>query len=169
MQLGIAEILEKISNQSDFNIRKQMLANQAKNQALITILRFAFDPLIKTNLPEGDPPYKPCQYQDQQAMLYNSMRKMYLFFGDGNPAIPKAKKEAIFVNMLESLDPADAVLLLAVKDKKMPYPGITEDLVREVFPGLLPPKPITTPEPSSVKEEVKPSTKKKVIKPKVEA
>jgi hypothetical protein len=40
--------------------------------------------------------------------------------------------------MLERLDPKDAKLLLAIKDKHIPYPGITEDVIKEAFPGLLP-------------------------------
>ena len=70
-------------------------------------------------------------------MLYGSLRKMYLFIGEGNPAVTKNKREILFVNMLESLDPEDAKLLLAVKDKKMPYKGITKKLVTETFPGLI--------------------------------
>jgi hypothetical protein len=40
--------------------------------------------------------------------------------------------------LLEALDPDDAELLLSIKDKKMPYKGITYDLVASTFPGLLP-------------------------------
>jgi hypothetical protein len=114
-----------------------MLASQIKNQGVITMLKYAFCPTIKFNLPEGSPPFKPCQFGDQQSMLYGSLRKMYLFIGEGNPAVTKNKREILFVNMLESLDPEDAKLLLAVKDKKMPYKGITKKLVTETFPGLI--------------------------------
>lgn len=138
MHLGIAEILQKVSEQKDAKARKEALAQHARNQGVLTILKLAFDPGIVFNLPPGEPPYKPCQYQDQQAMLYNQLRKMYLFIGEGNPNVTKMKREMLFVNMLESLDPEDAKLLLAVKDKKMPYKGITKKLVNETFPGLLP-------------------------------
>ena len=137
MQLGVAEIFKKISDEKDAKKRKEMLASQIKNQGVITILKYAFCPTIKFNLPEGSPPFKPCQFGDQQAMLYGSLRKMYLFIGEGNPAVTKNKRELLFVNMLESLDPEDAKLLLAVKDKKMPYKGITKKLVTETFPGLI--------------------------------
>jgi hypothetical protein len=157
MQLGISEILEKISNEKDELKRQNMLAAQVKNQGVLNILKMAYDPNIKFNLPEGKPPYKPCQFLDQQAMLYNSLKTFYLFIGEGNPRVPKVKKEAMFINMLQSLDPADAELVLAVKEKTIPYECITEDLVRKTFPGLLPPAP--------VKEEVvAKETKKKVKK-----
>jgi hypothetical protein len=137
MRKGIAEILKEISEEKDAIKKKIMLANQNTNQGVMNMLRLAFDPEIKFNLPDGEPPYKPCSYLDQQAMLYNSIRKMYLFINDGDPKIPKAKREMLFINMLESLDPEDAKLLLAVKEKKMPYKGITKKLVTETFPGLI--------------------------------
>ena len=138
MHLGISEILKKVSEHKDAKTRKDELARFGNNKGVLAILQLAFDPNIKFNLPEGDPPYKPCQFQDQQAMLYNQLRKMYLFIGEGNPNVTKMKREMLFVNMLESLDPEDAKLILAVKDKKMPYKGITKKLVNETFPGLLP-------------------------------
>jgi len=36
--------------------------------------------------------------------------------------------------MLESIHPEDAKLMLSVKDKKLPYKGITTKLVQEAFP-----------------------------------
>ena len=143
MQLGISEILSKISKEQDPVRRESMLAAQIKNNGVIQILRLAYDHTLVFNLPEGDPPYKPCDYLDQQSMLYNSLKTMYLYINEGNPKVPTAKKEKLFINMLESLDPEDAKLLLAVKAKRLPYDNITEELVRKIFPNLLPPPPVT--------------------------
>jgi len=154
MRLGVSEIFEKISKEKDALKRQDMLAKHHTNQCLTTMLKLAFDPNLNFNLPEGDPPYKPCQFLDQQTMLYSSMRTLYLFVGEGNPKVPKAKKEVMFINMLESLDPADAKLVLAVKAKQIPYEGITAELVRNTFPGLL---PAEEPKPAKV------TKKKKVV------
>jgi hypothetical protein len=43
----------------------------------------------------------------------------------------------MFVEFLERLDPDDAKLILAMKDKKMPFPGITVQHVKEALPGLI--------------------------------
>lgn len=137
MTLSVSEILKKISEEKDAKKRKEMLASCVRNAAVMTMLKLAFDPEIKFNLPESDPPYKPCEYLDQQAMLYNQLRKLNLFVGQGNPNIPKLKKEMLFIGMLESVDPEDAKLLLAIKNKKMPYKGITKKLVMETFPGFI--------------------------------
>ena len=45
---------------------------------------------------------------------------------------------ALFIEMLESVAPADAKLLCAIKEKKLPWKGITPEIVNEAFPGLLP-------------------------------
>ena len=137
MQLGISEILKKISEEKDAKKRKDMMASCINNQGVLHILKLAYDPNITFNLPQGEPPYKPCQYGDQQPMLYNSLRKMYLFIGEGNPGVSKAKREVLFVNMLEALDPDDAKLIVAVKDKKLPYKNITKKFVTDVFAGLI--------------------------------
>jgi hypothetical protein len=39
--------------------------------------------------------------------------------------------------VLESIHPKEAKVLIAVKDKKLPYKGLTKKLVEEAFPGLL--------------------------------
>ena len=44
----------------------------------------------------------------------------------------------MFVELLERVDPLDAKLLVAIKDKKMPFPGITIQHVKEALPGLIP-------------------------------
>jgi hypothetical protein len=133
---SVSEILSNISEEKDVKKRKDLLAQQSKNQGVIAMLQLAFDPNVKFQLPEGDPPYKPCEYLDQQGMLYNSVRKIAMFL-DPNSKLPQLKKEVLFVGLLESLDPQDAKLLLAVKDKKMPYKGITKKLVAETFPNLI--------------------------------
>lgn len=133
---SVSEILSNISEEKDVKKRKDLLAQQSKNLGVIAMLQLAFDPNVKFQLPEGDPPYKPCEYLDQHGMLYNSVRKIAMFL-DPNSKLPQLKKEVLFVGLLESLDPQDAKLLLAVKDKKMPYKGITKKLVAETFPNLI--------------------------------
>jgi len=89
-------------------------------------------------LPEGAPPYKPCEFLDQEGRLYTEARKLYLFIEGGNPNLNKVKREMLFIQLIESLDQRDAELLIAIKDKMLPYKNITEKIVRAAFPDLLP-------------------------------
>ena len=106
------------------------------NSTIKTILKFCFDPNIKWLLPEGDAPYKPCEYPNIDNMLYGEARRLYLFVEGGNPNLTTLKRESMFVDLLQSINPEDAKLLVAIKDKKFPYKGLTAATVLKAFPGL---------------------------------
>lgn len=101
------------------------------------VLVGVFDPSIKWLLPEGVPPYKPNDLVDQQHRFYTEARKLYLFIEGGNPNLKQLRRETLFIELLECLDPADAKLLISVKDKTLTYPGVTKDIVNLAFPGLI--------------------------------
>jgi hypothetical protein len=132
----ISEILESISQISSRKEKVQALRAHGNNKAMMTILKYALDPKITFELPAGDPPYTSCTIPDQYGVLYRESRKLYLFTKQGMPDLPAIKRETLFIDLLESLDPKDAHLILSVKDKKIPYPGITFKLVQEAFPTL---------------------------------
>jgi hypothetical protein len=136
MRLGIAEILEKVSNEPKRELKIEMLRKH-DSSAMRTVLKYALDPEIKWALPEGTPPYKPCDYLDQENMLYSEARRLYLFIEGGNPNLNTLKREALFIQLIESIAPADAKLICAAKDKKLPYKGLTTKLINEAYPGLI--------------------------------
>ena len=134
---SMSEIFKIISDIKTTQEKQNALrAAHQQVPATIDLLRLAFDKNIKFALPEGEPPYKPCEKIDQHGRLHQEMRKMYIFLENG-ANIPKSKRETIFIQLLESIEPDDAKLLLSVKDKKFPYKGITRKLVEDTFPGLL--------------------------------
>lgn len=137
MKLGIAEILKKGSEINDIQQRANWL-RQNDSHTLRVILTGIFSPNVKWLLPEGEPPYKPNDLVDQHHRLYTESRKLYLFIEGGNPNLKQLRREALFIELIESLDPEDAKLLLAVKDKRIPYPGITLEATNLAFPGLIP-------------------------------
>jgi hypothetical protein len=137
MRLGIAEILSKASTITD-DIERIGYLRQNQSTTLHMILRGAFDPTIKWALPSGVPPYKPNALVDQHHRLFTESRKLYLFVEGGSPNLKQLRRETLFVELLETVDPEDAKLLLKIKDKQLPYPGITLDIVKKAFPGLIP-------------------------------
>jgi hypothetical protein len=119
------------------NEEEQIKCLQANdNSAIRTILKFCFDPNIKWLLPEGDAPYKPCEYPNMDNMLYTEARRLYLFVEGGNNNLTTLKRESMFVELLQSITPEDAKLLISIKDKKLPYKGLTAKTVQKAYPGL---------------------------------
>lgn len=136
MRLAIYEILENASKLSKKEDKLNYL-RQNYNPALGQILKYTFEPEFVWDLPPGDPPYKPSEYPDSHGMLYSETRRLYLFLKGGNPNLTPFKREMLFINLLESVHPKDAELLLAIKEKKLPYKGLTINLIREAYPGLI--------------------------------
>lgn len=135
-RIGIAEFLENVSKMK----KKEDRVNTLKNNdhfAIKTILQGAFDPRVKWLLPEGDPPYTPSVLVDQENVLIHDIRKLVHFIEGGNPNLKQNKRESMFVAMLETVAPADAKLLCALKEKKLPWKGITAEIVSEAYPGLI--------------------------------
>lgn len=137
MRLGISEILDRCSKMTS-TTEKVLWLQHNDNPALRAILQYALDPRVVWLLPKGNPPYKPTDFLDQQNMLISNIRKINYFVENGlHPNMHQIKRETMFIEFLESLDPQDAKLLCAVKDKKIPYKGITVKLVNAAFPGLV--------------------------------
>lgn len=135
MKKSIYSILKECAEPKSINQRVELLQKNA-NPVILNILKCAFDPSIKFLLPEGDPPYKPCEFVDQEARLYQEARKLYLFIEGGNPNLTKLKREMLFIQLIEGIDKNDAILLLSVKDKKLPFKSLTADVVKKAFPNL---------------------------------
>ena len=121
MKLMISEILE---NTSKLKTKEEQINYLRKNDntPLRIIIQSALHPQVKFLLPEGAPPFTPCPTGEAQGMLFSEARKMYLFVEGSNVNLNKTKRENLFITMLESVDPKDAELLIAMKDKKLPYP-----------------------------------------------
>ena len=138
MAVPIPTILKEIASKSKKDEKKEVLLKYANNGAFREILKYAFDPNIKFLLPPGNPPYNSVvDDSENPTYLYGLVRKLYLFVEGGNPNLKPARREYLFIELLESLHPSEADLLLQVKDKKIKCRGLTYNLVKETFPNLL--------------------------------
>lgn len=136
MRLAVYEILEKASKLKTKTDKIRYL-QENHNPVVLSVLKHAYDPTIEFELPPGSPPYSPSEFLDEHGMLYTEARKFYLFVKGGHPTLTNLRRESLFITLLESVHPEDAKLLVAMKDKKLPYKGITKQLVKETFPGLI--------------------------------
>ena len=104
--------------------------------AIKIVLKYAFDPKIKWALPEGSVPYHPTEFKDVENVLYSEARKLYLFIEGGNPNLNQLKREKMFIEFMQTVDPMDAKMIESIKDKVFPYPGLSGETVLKAFPGL---------------------------------
>lgn len=137
--IGMAEFLEKVSK---LKKRDEKIAALKANNSfeLRTVLQGALDPRVEWLLPEGQPPFRPNDLPDQEAVFLRELKKLTYYVKNGAPVRNQGQREMMFIQLLENVAPQDALLLCAMKDKKLPYKGIDAQLVREAFPDLLPPE-----------------------------
>jgi hypothetical protein len=135
MQKALAEIVEEIEKQKSRNKQTELLLKYSSRE-LKTILGYGMDPDLKWLLPETDPPYVPLKDgSDQEGRFYNESQKLMYFVNspEGNN-VRQTRREQLFIQVLESIDPRDAKLLLRMKNKKL---KIKMDAVKEAFPNLV--------------------------------
>ena len=132
----VHEIFTRINNAKD-KPAKIAILKQFDNNAMRQLLKAAFDPKIKFDLPEGNPPYikNEAPAGTEHTSLASEARKLYHFIVGGNNTINKLKKETMFIQMLEGLQEQDAEVLMAIKNKTLnnAYKGLTANLVKETF------------------------------------
>ena len=100
--------------------------------------RWTFD------LPETAPPYNPSVINESHGLLYREMRKMDYFVNQmpEGKNLPRVRKEALFIQILEAVDAEDAKLVLRMISKE-PYPDLAPEVINEAFPGsILDPLPV---------------------------
>jgi hypothetical protein len=135
-------ISEVLAEAGKIVLREERIKFLQKNKSpgLTDILRINYDDSIVSVLPLGAPSYK--QDDAPKGYEYTILNKAYtqfkyFFKGPVSNGMKPLKREGLFLNLLESLNPEEAELLIAAKDKKMKAKGITKRLVNDTFPGLL--------------------------------
>jgi hypothetical protein len=108
-----------------------------RNGAVSKVLRWLFDKNIHSTLPEGETPYKKNDAPDSQLSetgLKFEFKKFQYFVTE---QVPQARRETMWIELLEGMHHKEAELIDLVKDKKNPFPNITKEMASEAFPGSL--------------------------------
>ena len=106
--------------------------------ALRAILIANFDESVISMLPDGEVPYKKndAPEETEHTKLIQEYRKLYLFF-KGGANISQARRETLFIQLLEGLHQGEAEVLTLVKDKRIGKRWkITRQCVEEAFPQI---------------------------------
>ena len=137
MQLLLNEVLQKVSN-AKTKAQKIKLLQEMNSPALRALLIANFDESVISMLPDGDVPYKAndAPEETEHTKLIQEYRKLYLFF-KGGANISQARRETLFIQLLEGLHSKEAEVLALVKDKKIGKRWkITRQCVEEAFPNI---------------------------------
>lgn len=108
-----------------------------RNGAVLPVLQWIFDKNIVSRLPEGKTPYapNPAPAEDlTESSLRFEFKKFKYFVND---ELKDLKREAMWIELLESIPPMEAEMIDLVKDKKNPFKRITKELVDKAFPDVI--------------------------------
>jgi len=137
-EFNILETLELVGKAKTREEKRQVLIDR-DNFATKALLQLNYHPDVKWYLPSGAPPYTPGQVADSTPnSLHFEVKKLDYFVDPSPHDLPLLRREGMFVALLERIDPNDAKLILAVKDRKLSYKGLSYKLVRDTWPDLLP-------------------------------
>jgi hypothetical protein len=103
------------------------------------VLGLTFNPNVQWMLPDSEPPYNPGPKSADLPTLHAELRRIDLFIrgmSERGASMKQAKREQVFIEILEGIDPRDAKLLAAMPSGNLPYKGLTRKLVAEAFPNL---------------------------------
>lgn len=105
--------------------------------ALCDYLRGSFDSTIQWNLPGGKPPFQACEPHNTPSNFQKkNVELRYFVKGGPGDKLPALKRESMFISLIESIDPSDALLVISMINKETPK-YITRNIVEEAFPNLL--------------------------------
>jgi hypothetical protein len=148
----LSEVLQRVSNAKN-KAEKIEILREYKSPALTKILLCNFAKSIRFTFPSGKTPYTESDQPKgiNHQMLYREHKMLEKFIvkdvapgvtvfgcsGGQRPRIQPLKKEAMWIQLLESLHADEADLLDLVKDKKLSdrY-KITKQNVIDAFPEL---------------------------------
>lgn len=140
---ALYEIVDEVRKSKNVTIKADIL-KQNESTALIDLLQLTYNPDIKWLLPEGNPPYTPAEGIDEEGTgtdlegaLIGQMRMMKYFISvDGNilEDVKPAKREVVFIRLLETIAPKDAKLVLEMKSRSIK--GISANVVQKAFPQI---------------------------------
>ena len=160
---NVIETLEMIDKAKTRDEKREILKSR-DNYATRALLQLNFHPDVAWHIPKGTPPYTPSQVADStEGSIHFEVKKLNYYVKGGGHNLSMLKRESMYVQLLERVDPKDAKLLIAVKDQNLSYKGLSYKLVRDVWPDLLPEEVVEEVVKEVVSTTPKKKSKKKVV------
>lgn len=139
---AIYEIFDEFEKAKNKKERMDVIGKNL-SQTLVDIFKLAYHPAFKWKIKE-----LPENYRVPTDMLpgitYDSLnaqlRRLYLFLEGNQTAetLSEKRRNELLVQMLESIEPREAEVLLGIFQKDLGVKGLDYKFIKEAFPTLLP-------------------------------
>lgn len=130
---------EAVSSKTD----KMSVIEKNLSKALYQVLLLTFHPNYQWKVKEMPENYKIPDVTIpgmSNCQLSTEIRKLYLF-QEGHPSsanITPRKQNELLIQLLESLEPREAEVIIGIFKKDQGVKGLTYKFVKEAFPNMLP-------------------------------
>jgi len=139
---NIYEIFDEFETAKSKKERMDVIGKNL-SPTLVKVLELAFHPQYQWKVKELPENYKiPTDILPGITFdnLNAQLRRLYLF-REGDPAsssVSDKRRNEILVQMLESIEPREAEIILGIFQKDLGVKGLDYKFVKEAFPNLLP-------------------------------
>jgi hypothetical protein len=133
----VDEILSAVGEERT-KAKKTSILQQYNENFIKAVLIWNFDETVTSDLPPGEVPLTPKDDREVEAStIRKEWDKLYNFVKGGNDSMNRLRKETMFINICEQLNPKEAEILILVKDKKLETKyKISRDIVEEAYPDI---------------------------------
>lgn len=136
--LSISEIIGKLPDMK--TEEKVEWLKKHDSLPLRMILQATYDKeRVEWLLPDSPPPWKKNEFEDEaKTLLYKEARRLKIFIkGGGYDNLQQAKRESLFIQLLEDIDNDDAELLANYCIAQKSFKGLQKKTINKAFPGLI--------------------------------
>jgi hypothetical protein len=139
---NIYEIFDEFEEAKGKEAKKNVIGNNLSN-TLVNVLLFTFHPDYQWKIKEMPDNYLISQDTKpgiSRCQLSTELRKLYLF-RQGDPtaeSLTKRKQNELLIQLLESLEPREAEVVIGIFKKDQGVKGLDYEFVKQNFNNLLP-------------------------------
>ena len=135
----VHEVLDAV-HKAKTKQKKIEVLREYDSKALRYCLIWNYDESLKSAIPEGDVPYEPNPSPtiESQSKLASEYKTLYNFIEGGNYELTNTRREVLFIQLLEALNPGEAEVLCLAKDKKLGRKyRCSFPVVKEAYPDIV--------------------------------
>ena len=133
----VHEVIDAANAKKTIKERIEFLSQKkyAERDIIRRLVFMSYNKSIDILLPPTDPPYKPSEQPKGMNTPFDSeSRRLSIFVkGLGYDDMNQSKRENIFIQILESIDPDDSKIFLAATQKKFRIKGLTLPQINKIF------------------------------------